>query len=143
TNDRYAGHRLIVWSATVHAAHNLARVDTRDSTWSYAGYRSTGDHIAATLGRQAYVLGVVALSGAGALGNESWKIKTDQDPSMELEELLGAAGFTAAFLDYRHISRVGAWLREPMLSRPIAEHAKIARWPIVLDGILFLREMTP
>jgi erythromycin esterase-like protein len=142
-NDRYRGHRLIVWSATIHAAHNVASVDTRDSSWSYADYRPTGDRVWTALGKQVYVLGFVALTGGGRLGNDSWQIKQDQDPAAELEELLGATGLDAAFLDYRHIPRGGEWLREPMLSRPFAEHAKIARWPDVLDGIVFLREMQP
>ena len=142
-NDRYRGHRIIVWSATIHAARNVSGVDTRDSSWSYKGYRPTGDHIWKAIGTQMYALGFVALAGGGRLGTDSWNIKQQQHPAAELEEMLGAAGFDAAFLDYRNIARGGDWLREPMLSRPFAEHAKIARWPEVLDGIVFLREMAP
>ena len=142
-NDRYRGHRLIVWSATIHAARNVGTVDTRDSSWSYATYTTTGDHVWKALGSQVYTLGFVALTGGGRLGNDSWQIKTQQHPGAELEEMLGAAGFEAAFLDYRHIPRGGEWLREPTLSRPFAEHAKIARWNEVLDGLVFLREMKP
>ena len=142
-NDRYRGHRLIVWSATIHAARNVAGVDTRDSTWSYRGYRPAGEHVWQALGAQMYALGFVALTGSRRLGNESWTIKQDQHPAVELEELLGGAGFDFAFLDFRHIPRGGEWLRQPLLSRPFAEHAKIARWVDVLDGIVFLREMKP
>lgn len=141
--DRYRAHKLIVWSATIHAARNIAGVDTRDPAWSYVGARPTGDHVWNALGKQIYALGFVALEGGGRLGDQAWQIKQAQHPAAELEELLGAAGFETAFLDYRRIPRGGEWLREPMLSRPFAEHAKIARWPDVLDGIVFLREMKP
>jgi erythromycin esterase-like protein len=142
-NDRHRGQRLIVWSATVHAARNLAGVDTRDTTWSYAGYSPTGHHLWRALGTQMYTVGFVALSGSSRLGPDSSSIRSDQHPDAELEELMGAAGFQTAFLDYRHIARGGEWLREPLLSRPFAEHAKIARWTDVLDGIVFMREMQP
>ena len=142
-NDQYRGHKLIIRSATIHAVRNAATVDTRDSSWNYAGYRTTGDHVWNALGSQSYVIGFVALTGAGRLGNDTWQIKQLQHPAAELEELLGAAGFERAFLDLRHVARGGEWLHEPMLSRPIAEHAKIARWNDVLDGVVFLREMQP
>jgi erythromycin esterase len=141
--DRYRGHKLIVWSATIHAVRNVASVDTRDSSWNYKGYQSTGDHVWRALGSRSYVIGFVGLTGAGRLGNDIWQIKQLQHPAAELEELLGAAGFERAFLDFRHVPRGGEWLREPMLSRPIAEHAKIARWNEVIDGMVFLREMKP
>ena len=142
-NDRYRGHRLIVWSATIHAVRNVANIDTRDTALSYANYSTTGHHVWKALGSQSYTLGFVALTGSGRLGPDSWQIKTRPTPEVQLEELLGAAGFETAFLDYRHIARGGEWLRQPMLSRPIAEHAKMARWNEVLDGIVFLREMKP
>jgi erythromycin esterase len=142
-NDRFRGRRIIVWSATIHAARNVAGVDTRDSSWSYAHTRPTGHHVWKAMGSQMYAIGFVALTGEIRLGDESWRIKPDQHPAAELEELLGAAGFETAFLDLRRIARGGEWLREPMLGRFFAEHAKIARWNEVLDGVVFLREMKP
>jgi erythromycin esterase len=142
-NDRHRGQRLIVWSATVHAARNLPGVDTRDTAWSYAGYSPTGHHLWRALGTQMYTVGFVALSGSSRLGPDSSPIRSDQHPDAELEELMGAAGFQTGFLDYRHIARGGEWLREPMLSRPFGEYAMIAHWPDVLDGIVFMREMQP
>jgi len=143
-NDRFRGHRLIVWSATIHAARHVRGVDTRDSAWSYAGYIPTGEHVWRSLGTRMYALGFVGLGGGWRLGTtDSGRIRVDQHPAAELEELIGAAGFDFAFLDFRRIARGGEWLREPLLSRPFAEHAKIARWPDVLDGIVFVREMQP
>lgn len=142
-NDRHRGQRLIVWAATAHVARNMPGVDTRDTTWSYAGYTTTGHHVWRALGTQTYTVGFVALSGSSRLGPDSSLIRSDQHPDAELEELMGAAGFQTAFLDYRHIARGGEWLRQPLLSRPFAEHAKFARWPDVLDGIVFMREMQP
>lgn len=142
-NDRYRGHRLIVWSATIHAARHVAGVDTRDTAWSYATYSPTGDHVWRSMGPRMYTLGFVALGGMVRLGTDSSRIRINQHPDLELEELLGATGADFAFLDYRHLARGGEWLREPLLSRPFAEHAKIARWPDVLDGIVFVRDMQP
>ena len=142
-NDRFPGHRLIVWSATIHAARSVSGVETGDSTKSYADSRPTGHHVSLALGSGMYTIGFVALSGEVRLGNESWKITPDQKPAAELEELLGAAGFQTAFLDYRRIARGGDWLRQPMFSRPFAEQSMRARWTEVLDGIVFLREMAP
>ena len=141
-NDRYRGHKLIVWSATIHAARNVESVDTRDA-WNYKGYRTTGDYVWDAIGAQSYTIGFVGLTGSMQLGDESFPIKQHKHDGVELEQMLGAAGFETAFLDLRRVARGGEWLHEPMMSRQFAEHPKIARWNTVIDGVVFIRDMKP
>jgi erythromycin esterase len=142
-NDRYRGHKLIVWSATIHAARNVETVDTRDTLWNYKGYRTTGDYVWDAIGAQSYTIGFVGLTGSMQLGDESYPIKQHKHEGVELEQMLGVAGFETAFLDLRRVARGGEWLHEPMLSRQFAEHPKIARWNNVIDGVVFIRDMKP
>jgi erythromycin esterase len=141
-NERYAGRRLIVWLATIHAARNIGDVQSDDVDYTHVV--PTGHHVWQALGREMYTLGMVALEGESGMGGETWPIVADQRPEFELEEMLGAAGFNTAFLDFREIPTGGEWLRGPLVSRPFGNGAMLApSWPDVLDGLLFVRTGTP
>jgi erythromycin esterase len=141
-NEPYAGRRLIVWLATIHAARNIQDVQSEDVDYTHVV--PTGHHVWQALGREMYTLGMVALEGESGMGGERWPIVADQRPEFELEEMLGAAGFNAAFLDFREIPTGGEWLRGPLVSRPFGNGAMLApSWPNVLDGLLFVRTGTP
>jgi erythromycin esterase len=142
-NDRYAGRRLIVWLATIHAARNIEDVQSDDVDYTHVV--PTGHHALQALVREMYTLGMVALEGeSGMGGGRTWPIVADQRPEFELEEMLGAAGFDVAFLDFREIPTGGEWLRGPLVSRPFGNGAMLSpSWPNVLDGLLFVRTGTP
>jgi erythromycin esterase len=140
-NDRYRDRKLIVWLATFHAGRNLQQIEDDDIS---AHVIPTGHHVWQALGRQMYMLGMVALEGESDRGGTTRPIVADQRPEFELEEMLGEAGFTSAFLDFRSIPAGGEWLRGPLVSRPFANRAMLApSWPDVLDGLLFVRTGTP
>jgi erythromycin esterase len=143
-NDQYKGRKLIVWSATIHAAHDLPSVSPRTHL-SYAKILNAGQVVWDALGSQTYTIGFVSLGGTTSLGPgpERLTIKNDQQPEREIEELLGDAGFQFAFLDYRRRPSGGDWLRQPLISRPFGEEAMLARWPDVLDGLVFIRDQQP
>jgi erythromycin esterase len=141
-DERYAGRRLIVWLATIHAARNIEDVQSDD--FDYTHMVPTGHHVWQALGREMYTLGMVALEGESGGGGTTWPIVADQRPEFELEEMLGAAGFDSAFLDFRNIPAGGEWLRSPLVSRPFGNGAMLSpSWPNVLDGLLFVRTGTP
>jgi erythromycin esterase len=138
--DRYRGRKLIVVSATIHAARNLDQVQDED----LRGLYPTGHHVWAALGPLMYTLGLVAFEGeSGYDADEKWPIVPDQRPELELEEMLAAAGFEFAFVDYRSIPAGGEWLRAQLVSRPFGNQAALAdAWPAVLDGLVFVRRGT-
>jgi erythromycin esterase len=141
-NERYAGRKLIIWLATIHAARNIEDVQSDDVDYTHVV--PTGHHVWQALGREMYTLGMVALEGESGGGGQTWPIIADQRPEFELEEMLGAAGFDSAFLDFRNIPAGGEWLRGPLVSRPFGNGAMLApSWPNVLDGLLFVRTGTP
>jgi erythromycin esterase len=141
-NERYAGRRLIVWLATIHAARNIQDIQSDEDDYTHVF--PTGHHVWQALGSQMYTLGMVALEGESGGGGQTWPIVADQRPEFELEEMLGAAGFDAAFLDFREVPAGGEWLRGPLVSRPFGNGAMLSpSWPNVLDGLLFVRTGTP
>jgi erythromycin esterase len=142
-NERYRGRKLIVWLASIHAARNLEVIDPRDPELPYERTLPTGHHVWQALGPEMYTLGFVALEGESQIGPNTWAIEADQQPEVELEEMLGFAGFDFAFLDYRNRAPGGEWLRTPFGSRPFGNSAMVGPWPEVLDGIIFVRKGTP
>jgi hypothetical protein len=70
-------------------------------------------------------------------------ITRDQDPSLELEELLAATGIESGVVDLRWVSR-DHWLRKALVARPLEYIATRAEdWGESVDGFLFIRTMAP
>jgi len=63
-------------------------------------------------------------------------------PGNSLEDLLARAGLGAAFLDLRGIEP-GSWLASRIIARPLGHAPLRGEWPKVLDGLFFIKQMTP
>jgi hypothetical protein len=60
-----------------------------------------------------------------------------------LENLLRRAGFQHAYLDLWNLSTNGTWLSRELTARPLGYGEMRAKWSAVLDGVFFIRTMTP
>lgn len=151
-NERYRGRKIIVWAATAHLIRNRGFgkdqcADPKD--FDYCNRIPMGQRVWESLGRQIYVLGFTAYGGtAGNIRNgkvDEWvgPIKQDQRPSIEMEELLNASGFSYAFLNFRSPHKGGDWLKTPIWSRTMGNQAGLRDWTQALDGLFFIREQQP
>jgi erythromycin esterase-like protein len=145
--DRFPQRKIIVWATAPRIARNPEQIDPRSSLSTKPIRPTLGRSVWEALGEEAYALGFTAYQGQYGLARHSggprFDIMPDQDRAAELEELLHAAGFQHAFLDFRRLPPAGSWLREPIFSRVINHRAMKADWTQVLDGVWFHREMTP
>ena len=134
----YPNHKIIGWVATAHAIHNGHEVDPRFEN-PYPDLVRMGHRVWEALGDEVYVLGFSAFDMSAF---EAHPV-TDQAEEVEFEELMAAADFEYAVVDFRHLPGGGEWLREPMISRPMANSGMKAVWPRVLDGIFYTRDWRP
>jgi len=149
----YRGKKIIVWGATMHIVRNAgsieATIDPKDPRRSYRGMVPMGAEVWRRAGSRMFSIGFTCyegVNGIGAPGDEQGfrsPITSDQDPSIELEEILNAARFDYALLNFRKASGAGAWLTAPIVSRPLANQGMRAVWPNVLDAMFFIRVMQP
>lgn len=152
------GARVIVWTATLHAARNLSALtvlqDTQAGPWGlslqdlqdlqemYRTKQVMGDYLRQEYGDRMYAIGFTALGGTTAAGGLSGTpIGPPSDGS--LEDLLGRAGFQYAYLNLRNLSTGGTWLSRELTARPLGYGEMRAKWSAVLDGVFFIRTMTP
>ena len=152
-DQAYRGKKIIVWGATMHIVRNAgsieATIDPKDPRRSYRGMVPMGAEVWRRAGSRMFSIGFTCyegVNGIGAPGDPQGfrsEIKSDQDPSIELEEILNAARFDYALLDFRNSSGNGAWLKAPIVSRPLANQGMRAVWPNVLDAMFFIRVMGP
>ncbi|MDT0631646.1 erythromycin esterase family protein [Rubrivirga sp. S365] len=138
---------LVVWAASSHAVRRLAAVDNLDPAWSYDEAVTMGDAASAALGDGYRAVAFTACGGAWGAAPLDLPVEAIPPPSPgSLEALACAAPFeTAAFLDLRALAQTeaGAWLNAPLLARPLGYTEMRAGWPLVLDGLVVIREMTP
>ena len=132
-------HKIIGWQATAHAMRNQDEIDPRMPANIRQGTTSMGQLLWDALGQDIYALGFSSydLSAFEPAPNSS------QSEETEFEELMQAAGFEYAIVNFRHHPAGGEWLSEPIISRPMANWGMKARWPKVLDGMFFMREWKP
>ncbi len=141
-NERYAGRKVIVWLATMHAQRNADRIDTQTSALSYKGVETAGHHLCEALGDDAYVVGFVAAAGRGGLPWSGPGRPLDAPPKNSFEDLCVRAGLENAFVDLRGTPD-GHWLRERQVAAPLGNSPMRAVWPDVLDALVFLKTRTP
>jgi erythromycin esterase len=130
-NERYPDRKIIVWSATSHAAR-MAEIPPSGGSGP-----SMGQRIGEAFGSKSYVIGVTSYRSAGA------RIVADQDPLPEFEELMAAAGFDYGLLDLHHAATERSWAAGEFLARPIGHTTRLEVWSDLLDALLFVHEHEP
>lgn len=138
-DEHFAGKKVMVWAHNVHIAM------CKPSGTEVEGPRaSMGEIVKRDMGDRVYSLGVVGFEGKWSwLDNPTIEYAAAQPDS--LEEAWGAGGAQSAFLDLRSCRGEGHWLMQPRsgyLDQQAAKPATV-RWPLVYDGVVFFREMTP
>ena len=143
------GGKAVLWSASSHAVRRIAAIDRMrpDEGWNYDGMVTTGDEIDRAFGDGYYVVAFTACGGAyGAAALDLAETSIEQPEPGSLEALVCKVPFeTAAFVDLRGLAATeeGTWLSGPLVARPLGYGAMRASWPLVLDGLVVVREMTP
>ena len=141
-NERYAGRKLIVWLATMHAQRNAHTIDTQDRALDYKGVETAGHHLWKALGQDVYVVGFVSAEGRGGLPWTAPGAPLPAPPQGSFEDLCVRAGLENAFVDLRG-TPAGHWLRERNVAAPLGNSPMRAVWPDVLDALVFLKTRTP
>lgn len=141
-NERYPDRKIIVWSATLHAARMPEPPPfLRDRAAS--AFPSMGQRIGEVFGSQSYVIGVTSYRGSARAFGRLREIVVDQHPEPEFEELMAAAGFDYGFLDLSRPAAEESWAGGEFLARPMAHTTYPAVWSDVLDALVFVREQEP
>lgn len=140
-HNRYPDRKVIVWAATMHITKNTSAIVTTPPGL-YAGFSSFGHLVARALGDKSYALGFIASEGeAGIWRMKPWKLRTP-DPG-SLEGLIGSTEIRNGFLDLRRVPASVRWLHGPLVSGPLGYAPMTADWTNILDGIIYIRTMTP
>ncbi len=141
--ERFANKKIIVWAATSHSTRNRQNIRSREGgKIGESEMIPMGDYVWRELGEQMYVLGFVAQRGkSGVCGRAPWDIAEPRSGS--LEDWLAHSESDYAILDWRNLPVDAQWLADTLLARPMGFVPMRARWPEIMDGVVFIREMRP
>ena len=124
--------KVIVWTATNHAAKSLRGIPGLERSISL------GSYIQSAYGTDAFALGFSALSGSYAMGRRPARALSPA-PGNALEHLvLDRDTVDAKYVGRRELKQFGA-----LPARPIGADVKEADWSSVFDGLVVLREERP
>lgn len=119
--------RVIVWTATIHAARSLAPVA------SYHDWIPLGHHLRGHYREQVASIGFSAASGGSQPRGRPGKV-LDVAPQESLEGRVLAPAQQLRYLDVRELSGLGV-----IAARPLGHQFHRANWDQVLDGLVVLR----
>lgn len=134
---RYPGRRVIAWAATSHA---LRRRQEITPPIPDPGMIPMGHHLHQRLGEAMYTLAFVGGRGrVGTWRQGAWDLRRPRRGTLEraLESLEG----DARLLDLR--APAAAALPWPQVARPLGYVPMQAPWARLLDGLLFVRDVSP
>jgi erythromycin esterase len=139
----YPDRKIIVWAATYHAMRNPHLIHSDDPVLAYQEVTTMGHLVAKELGDAVYTVACTSYEGSfgGTLWNKTMRLQPA--PADTLEDVWAGTSHDNAFLDLRHLP-AGAWLRQEQLGRLAFGYLPAtAVWGQIVDGIVFLRTMTP
>jgi erythromycin esterase-like protein len=124
--------KVIVWTATSHAAKDLSGVPGQEK------WVPLGSYIRREFKGQAFVLGVSAYSGTYGMAHQPVR-PLAAAPANSLEGQAFVDGDSAIrYLNSSQIRKLGS-----ILARPLGPDFKTANWGDVLDGLVIFREERP
>ena len=133
--ERYPGHRIILWSASTHVARSTAAIAEGEHD-IFAGHHPMGEILSKMLGRDYFVLAATAFSGSiGNMPRAPVRV-LESPPPGSLEAIIGPRFPIAAIVDL-HRATV------PGVARLIGNQPMTADWPAVFDAALVIHTMTP
>lgn len=126
-----AGSKIIIWTATVHAAKDLNAVPGNKRV-------SMGSFVHRDLGGRAFSLGFSAYAGSYAFGRQPVRtLPTAPDDSLE------GRAFARNDLPARYFNRKDLRKFGVIAARPLGVDFKTAEWDKVFDGLVIFREEHP
>ena len=139
---RYPGKKIVTWGATMHLSHGIAGIDAKGI--DYKDYRNMGQGTHEAFGAACYTVGFAAWGGqCGSFGRKN-ALGTPKDGSFEdvLHRWVAPAkpAPAAVFVDLR---REGPFAKPTQLGVLGYARDMTAKWGEVVDGVVFIDEMTP
>jgi len=126
--------KVIVWSATVHAAKSASPVAAG------AGIVPMGSYVHREFGADAAVIGFSALTGTvGRPKQPPLELAPPQSGSLEARALAEASAADVAYLGPAELARTGRGTARALDLRKFTD----APWPELLDGLVVLRAEHP
>lgn len=134
---RFPDRKIVVWAATRHIAHNMKSIETPGKDY-YKNTKSWGEYVHEHFGKQCYTVGFAAFGGrAGWWFKRKWTLR--QPKAGSIEDILYRYGKPRLFVDLR----AKGPLHEKLLLGCLGYSPFKARWPDVIDGLVFIEEMFP
>lgn len=139
--EMYPDRKIIVWAASFHLMRNAPQVKWLQGDGDYADTVTMGQVAAQRLGDDYYSLMFTAYGGqAGNPFFGAGELPAASEGS--LESLLHATGHAYAVVDFRSLPE-GAWLRGPVVARPLGYSTMEAAWPVAFDAVFYTETMFP
>jgi erythromycin esterase-like protein len=127
-----AGSKVIVWTATNHAAKDLSGVPGQEK------FVPLGSYIRRDFKSDAFVLGFTAYSGTYAMARQTARPLLEASTNSLEGRALDKAGSDTRYLNPSGIRKLGS-----IPGRPLGPDFKTANWGDVLDGLVVIREERP
>ncbi len=139
-NERYPHEKLIVWTAGYHSVRNLHTARSlQDVPLVYPSHTTAGDVARYGLGEALYTINFTSAAGT-YLDLRTQRVLPVPTPIPgSFEATMTGLGYEIAFLDLKANEGNDEWVGTPHWNY----EAMQADWSLLMDGVVFIHEMTP
>lgn len=137
---RHAGRKIVTWGATFHLARALDTIEVSGRPKMYAGCANMGSLIHDAYGPKVYTIGFAAHGGRAGTRFAAKPSALDVPREGSVEDLLHRYGAPRLFVNLRADGPLRARTRLAVLGY---DRGMQAEWAGIIDGLVFLDEMTP
>lgn len=138
---RNPDRKIVVWGATSHFVRNRTGIENDPAPLMVPA----GHVVWANLPGEVYSIGFLGIDGMQGTARRGAAPPSPVPlaDSASIEGLFRESGVGRAFLDFSRLPAGGEWLRSPLVAGFLGYGAMRTSWPAHLDGVVFLRPMTP
>lgn len=136
---RYPDAKIIVWAASSHISRNRHEIMNR--AHADTAMVPMGHHVWKAMRDSVYILGFTAFEGTMGLRRRSGTVLAKARPGT-LEDILHHTDDEYGWLDFQQLPEKH-WLHDTARARPFGYNTMTARWTSMMDGMFYIKTMTP
>jgi erythromycin esterase len=145
--NRYPERKIIVWASSIHTRYRGYLLDDPGRGRASVAIEEApmGQWVRAGMGESVYSIMFTSYTGAAYAPRWGsafpYEIHTDYNarPELDFEDWMNAADLRYAFVDLRHPTGGGEWLRNPFIARPHANTSALSPWSENTDALFFIQ----
>ena len=133
--------KVIIWTANLHASHNLDEAIYKDDDDFYQTFTPLGQRLKSKYGNEVFSIAMISTEGQSAIWNLPTPYPIEIPESSWDYQLSKVIDYDYAFINFRNIANNDQCSQLKFESTILGYHKHTGNWFNIFDGVLYIRKM--